>query len=288
MSPSSNLPLWIDTDNALGAKFGDIDDAFAISLLLKSKVSVLGISNIFGNTFQSSAYQNSLSLAKLCDYRGPVFKGADHWWSKESTAAQELINLKEDFRFVGLGPLTNLALALRNEKLDTKKIKEVIFVGTNVHHQLPTMRWFDFNIWKDWRSAKMVFDSEIPITLVPCDVARKLRFSFQDVLRIQGELGSYLQTASTRWFWRALFLKFSRTVPVWDLLAAIYVLSPELFSVQEMNVTINGRGQVSMSKSAGKQFKIISGFKELEARQLYFNTLYTEPKAPSQCPIIFL
>ena len=30
--PGSTAPLWIETDNALGAKQGDVDDGFAILL----------------------------------------------------------------------------------------------------------------------------------------------------------------------------------------------------------------------------------------------------------------
>src|SRR5437667_461578 len=43
--------VWVDTDVALGARWGDVDDGFALAALLRCpSVEILGISTVFGNT----------------------------------------------------------------------------------------------------------------------------------------------------------------------------------------------------------------------------------------------
>ncbi len=56
-------------------------------------------------------------------------------------------------------------------------------------------------------------------------------------------MGAFLSLHSARWFLRARFLKISKTIPLWDLVAALFLLAPEHFQVEETSASLLfGRG----------------------------------------------
>lgn len=254
------IPLFIDSDNALGAPFGDIDDGFAIAAFLKSGLSIEALSTVFGNTFEPLVYRNTNSLAKVCGYSGRILRGAATWWSKETDASQYLTNLEHSVRALALGPMTNFALALKSGKQVEKHISELIFVGTNHSLPLPAFRFIDFNQWKDPRATRAVFDSAIPLTCVPCDVARKLRISKGALDAISGPLGEHLREKSARWFRRSQFLKGLSSVPVWDLVAAMYTIDASLFRIDETRAELGRMGQAVFGCQGGRPIRVIIDF----------------------------
>ncbi len=229
-SHKNSTPVWIDTDNALGSPFGDIDDAIALATLLKSNYPVYAISNVFGNTFESISFQQTKILLKLLNSHVPHYSGAGNWWNRESAASHELARVTTRIKILALGPLTNIAQALKLNPNLKNYIEEIIFVGTNYKYQLPNWRFFDFNIFKDKTSAIEILQSGIPVTLIPCDQARKIRLTEQQVSSFGGAAGNFIHENSKRWFRRARLLKFQKSIPVWDLTAALYLLQPSEFN----------------------------------------------------------
>src|SRR5262245_12351864 len=94
---------WIDSDNALGSPFGDIDDAFALHYLLKKKLPIRFISSIFGSTRETWAYQNIKKITESARYRGFLFHGAQHKGQKANEASLKLSKMKYPVRFLALG-----------------------------------------------------------------------------------------------------------------------------------------------------------------------------------------
>src|SRR5688500_19462844 len=60
--PADAAGLWIDTDNALGADRGNVDDGLAIAALLGSRARVIGISCVAGNTDAASVVAATRAL----------------------------------------------------------------------------------------------------------------------------------------------------------------------------------------------------------------------------------
>ena len=77
-------------------------------------------------------------------------------------------------------------------------------------------------------ATRAVFASDLPLTIVPLDVARRLRAGPGDLRGLPGALGDFLRRHSARWSRRSLLLRGSRRFPVFDLAAAAYVLAPAL------------------------------------------------------------
>lgn len=256
----SELPLFVDSDNALGAPFGDVDDGFAVAALMKQRDSIFRLSTVFGNTFEPWVYKNHRSLAEVCEFDGPIVRGAATWWASDSEASCELANANESIRVLAIGPMTNVALALRRNPDLAKTVQELIFVGTNFSVPLPAWRFFDFNHWKDPKALRAVFNSDIRLTCIPCNIARRLRIRERDLEEIPGKLGEFLRFNSRRWFTRARLLKRSERVPIWDLVAAVYALEPELFSAIDTGATLGRAGDVNYGRGEERQIKVVIDF----------------------------
>ena len=188
--------MWIDTDTAS-------DDAVALILALKSPTTnVIGISIVAGNVPIELGVQAALYTIEMCEAKVPVHVGATKPLVRSFSSAQNVhgadgmgdIGLKlsgriptshdavrqiiETFRsakgeidLVTLGPLTNIALALSIEPEFDKWVRRCIIMGgTGVLPGNVTVA-SEFNLWADPESARIVFDSELPLEMVGWDVS---------------------------------------------------------------------------------------------------------------------
>jgi pyrimidine-specific ribonucleoside hydrolase len=78
----------------------------------------------------------------------------------------------EDMTLVALGPLTNVAEAIEVDPAFVERLEMIylmagaVDVGGNV---LDSAGAAEFNVWADPRAAAIVFEADVPITLVPLD-----------------------------------------------------------------------------------------------------------------------
>ncbi len=227
--------LLIDSDNAAGSARGDVDDAFAIAALLRGGLPVAALASVGGNTSEAEADRNNRALGGICGYRGPYLRGI-----RAGEVADRIdragLWAGGPFRFVALGPLTNLAAVL-----DRGAISEAILVGSNLASRGRFPPWWphEFNLTKDRAATQAVFASDLPLTVIPLDVARRLRAGPRELRDLQGPLGDFLRRYSARWSRRSLFLRGSRRFPVFDLAAAAYVLDPALTVVEETRARLH-------------------------------------------------
>lgn len=257
---TDETPLFISSDNALGARFGDVDDGFALSAILMRKYPLVALASTFGNTFEPSVFRNHLSLAKECGVSPEIVRGAGTWWTRRSEASDSLAEIDEPVRVLSIGPMTDIALALRARPALESQIRELVFVGTNRSLPLPAWRIFDFNQWKDPAAVHAVFDSRIPLTCIPCDVARQLRVTWDEVSALKGRVGKYLARHAERWFKRSRALKGIESVPLWDLTVAMYVLEPGLFEVTETTAELTRFGQAVYGGIGARPIRLVTNF----------------------------
>ncbi len=218
-----SAPLFIDSDNAHGSRFGDVDDAFAIAALLRSGLRVVAIAATAGNTSEPRAHENNRALAGQTGYAGPLLRGSE---------AAGFLAAAGPLRIAALGPLTNVAAALR---AGATQHLEVMVVGGNraSRGRWPPLWPHEFNLTKDRAAAVAVFESALPLTLFPLDVVRGLYATADDVRALGGDLGRYLALGARRWLARLRLLKATGRFPIWDLAAAIYAIDPHGFGFEE-------------------------------------------------------
>src|SRR2546423_14102393 len=104
-------PVWIDTDVALGASWGDVDDGFALAALLRCpSVEILGIATVFGNTAPEVAARCARELTAVAGRPIEVVEGAARP-GQLTPAAEAVAALPPGTVILALGPLTNLLRA---------------------------------------------------------------------------------------------------------------------------------------------------------------------------------
>jgi purine nucleosidase len=212
--------VWVDTDVALGARWGDVDDGFALAALLRSPgVEILGISTVFGNSSPEVAARCARELTARAGVRVDVIAGAAR--AGQSTAAAEAIAaLPPGTVILALGPLTNLRRAPPHV--------EVRLVGGNLASwgRWPPLWPFEFNLARDAAAARAFFATHIRRRIYPLDACRHLvadLAALRRLARSADPLAQKLARGSWRWLAYALVRYRAPSFPVWDLVPALDV-----------------------------------------------------------------
>jgi len=188
--------LIIDTD--CGS-----DDAMAIAMALNdSAYEILFFSAVSGNVILDQAVQNTLlTIETAGTYEPPVYPGSRKMLLRKLAFAHEThgddgmgdmgllpkrlkaaeghgaLKIIEALRagapgeieIVALGPLTNLALAIRLDSEAIGRVKRISVMGSAGLGTGNVSPAAEFNIWQDAEAAKIVLESGLPLFLVGWD-----------------------------------------------------------------------------------------------------------------------
>ena len=252
-----------------------IDDSLAILLALASPEIVLdGISTIHGNASTAQVTRNALAILELAKAGDiPVYKGCDLPLVKESLLSPEthgdsglgyaklsepqsrpqikhgcdfliesILSSQNEITLVAIGPLTNVAMAIRKEPRIVEKVKEVFIMGGAIQHAGNTTALAEFNTFVDPHSAHIVFHSGMPITLTPLDVTYQCIFLKADLdrlLRIDSPITKFIADA-TRFYmeFHDEYQKIDGCV-INDPMTLALTFMPEICDYQELVVDVD-------------------------------------------------
>jgi inosine-uridine nucleoside N-ribohydrolase len=93
---------------------------------------------------------------------------------------ETLMASREKMTLIPVGPLTNIALALRLEPRIKEKIERIVLMGGAFKLNYP-----EYNIQRDRVAADMVFSSGVPITAVGLDVTLKCKLQGSDLDKLK-------------------------------------------------------------------------------------------------------
>jgi purine nucleosidase len=190
--------FFIDTDTAS-------DDAVALIIALRHRdIEVIGIGVVAGNVPLEMGVQNALYTRELCGSSTPIYVGAAKPLTRELRTAQfvhgmdgmgdigldltgrqpnagsaidELIKSAHEFdgvlELVTLGPLTNIALALKKDPSIATKIKRCVVMGAVADHIGNVTPVAEFNMWVDPEAVDVVLRSGMNLEFVGWDISRK-------------------------------------------------------------------------------------------------------------------
>jgi len=130
---------------------------------------------------------------------------------------------------LAIGPMTNIALALRLRPEIETKIKRIVFMGGSVHVPGNASPSAEFNFWFDPEAARIVLRSRIPekvmFGLDICNTAPVRKAQFDEIVRVK--------TPVTELFREDLGNRYpgflhhpQATTYLWDSLAAAYLVDP--------------------------------------------------------------
>ena len=262
-----------------------IDDACAILLALASpEVTVEGLSVVHGNCSLEQATANALSVLELARASHvPVAKGCDLPLVQPSLLAPEthgdsglgyarlpvprsqpiarhaidfliekILASPGEITLVAIGPLTNVALAIRQEPRVVEALKEIIVMGGALRYEGNTTALAEFNTYVDPHAAQIVYHAGIPATLVPLDVTYQCVLTPGDVTRLQ-EIDSPITqfvADATRFYmeFHDEYQKIEGCV-INDPLALALTFAPELCEYRDLPVEVDLSGGISMGKT---------------------------------------
>jgi purine nucleosidase len=269
-----------------------IDDALAILLAIASPdISLEAITVVNGNCSVDQGVQNTLSILELTDATHiPVARGssvplvkplllapethgntgigyAQLPTPKIKPSQQHAVNLIIDtimsspgeISVVAIGPLTNLALALRLEPRIAQAVQEVFIMGGAINFAGNTTPQAEFNTYCDPHAAHIVYHSGMPITLAPLDVTYHVIITQLDVdqlLEHKSPISTFIAEA-TRFYmeFHKSYQKIQGCV-INDPLALALTIRPDFVETQDLYVDVDINSGVSMGKTFADFFNI--------------------------------
>jgi purine nucleosidase len=281
MSPKR---IIIDTDPG-------VDDAFAFLLALASpEIQLEALTTTQGNVTLEKATRNALSVLELCqaghipvaagsmyplvqplrasaDVHGDSGIGDAQLPEPKSTPIRQhavdylierVLAEPNELGIFPIGPLTNIAMAIRKEPKFAKAVKELVIMGGAIQENGNVTPLAEFNIYVDPHAAHIVFHSGIPITLIPLDVTHKCLLKQEHVnrlLKIDSPITQFIKDAIE------IYLKFSYErgftgCALHDPLTLATIIAPELLTLKEYYVDVEHSGGVAMGKTFADIFNV--------------------------------
>jgi inosine-uridine nucleoside N-ribohydrolase len=255
-----------------------IDDAMALLFIQASPaIDLLAVTTVFGNADIDTTTRNALYLKNRFGLTAPVHKGADKPLTRPRNpsptfvhgenglgdveltglvaaepeakpAYQAIIDLARanpgEVTLVAVGPLTNLALALRVAPEVATLLKAVVIMGGafavagKPGNVTPVA---EANIWNDPEAADLVFTAPWFVTAVSLDVTTQVVMSpayMADLEATAGPAGAFLNAISQPY---ARFYGGRDGIVgccVHDAAAVAFVIDPSLFETRRGSIRV--------------------------------------------------
>ncbi|MBE7355104.1 ribonucleoside hydrolase RihC [Staphylococcus haemolyticus] len=262
------LPIIIDTDPG-------IDDAAALSVaLLHPFFDVKMISTVNGNVNIEKTTANALKLKAFFNSDVPVHRGSakplinkaidasqvhgesgmdgydfpsisnDQLASTNSITAMKeiLLHSNTPITLIALGPLTNIALLISTFPEVKNHIREIVLMGGSSGRGNVTPL-AEFNIYSDPEAAHIVFESDLPITMIGLDLARQSLLthdylaSFEHMSRTSSMLYQIFQHYREK--------DFAKGLKLYDVFTVLYLFDPESYETILASVRIELHGTLT-------------------------------------------
>jgi inosine-uridine nucleoside N-ribohydrolase len=245
----------------------DIDDAFALGLLLQSpEVDLLGVSTAYGQTGLRARlverYLRAVGRANVPAAAGVVGPDTDHF--SQAAYARQMPERKYpdgvalllnqirvhpgQVTVIAIGALTNLKAALDRDPATFRKVNRVVLMGGSVYegyedHQTGqrgrpvSVEW---NIRCDPAAARAVFDSGVPVFVMPLD-STQIHLSADElrgVLAYGSPVTDQIALLYQQWTGR----KQWNSPTLYDPVAVTYAIRPALCPTTPLRLEVDAEG----------------------------------------------
>lgn len=281
----------MDTDLGM-----DFDDSWALALLLKSpEIDLKMITTVSGDTgYRAKICAKYLTLAGKTDIpiatgknqRGKWYTTQDRWIENfdlsqypgtiHEHAVDKLIETimhsEQKLTVLAIGPLTNIAQAIKKEPMIVDKVDFVGMQGSIYRgYEGNAQPSAEYNVIADLPAAQKVFQANWKMTITPLDTC--------GIVKLSGDLLEKLKSShdplvnalmDTYHFWleheslgKRKLTKESTPV-LFDTVAAYLVLSEDFLNIQALNLKVNSKGYTVIDES-GKKVRCAVSWNHLEA-----------------------
>ena len=180
---------------------------------------------------------------------------------------------------LAVGPLTNVAAALRAEPRLPQLVAGVVVMGGAFQQPGNITQFAEFNFYADANAAADVFESALPLTVIPLDVTHQVLIDDADVDALEQHTGA--PTLATRLL-RASIACYRKAEGreaciMHDALAAAAVLHPNLVTTTTSRIAITRKGPESGRSQAAADptstASVAHGVDVASARRLLLDAL---------------
>ena len=261
-----------------------VDDAMALYYALAHPaIDVVGVTTTFGNVTVEQAAINALYLTAITGKNIPVTQGVKTPWMKAGekppahihgadglgnlprrvdiqtqldprSSAQFIADMARahpgEIKLVAVGPLGNLALALKLEPALPTLLREVIIMGGAILEPGNVSPVAEANIWGDPHAADKVFTAGWKLTMVGLDVTHQVIMPvalFKKIAAHHQHLATDTLLHAVDFyanFYSGLYPHVAKIHGCYghDVLAFIYQTNPELFTLKNGRVRVATEG----------------------------------------------
>jgi purine nucleosidase len=261
--------IILDTD--IGT---DVDDCLALAVILSApELKLEGVTCVYGDTLLRARM-----VLKLLELRGvsgvSVMAGVQkplmglrpvYWEGHEGQGllepddeqrqpspefapdfiARTVMDNPGQIHLIGIGPLTNIALAFLREPRLAANLRHLTIMGGVVRgNDALDLPYAEHNIVCDPEAAHVVFSSGAPITMVPLNVTVQVRIRQAGLQRIQAANTPFHQAVAGQLARYPRFAAYGSTA-LHDPLAVSTLIDPSLVTLQPVHVEVETQGRLS-------------------------------------------
>jgi inosine-uridine nucleoside N-ribohydrolase len=293
---AQETPIKVILDTDIG---DDIDDAWALAFVIAHKnFDPLGITVAHGNT-----PARGKMACKMLHLTGrdniPVFVGRkteqkeyshQFTWAEDFTAKRPDPKRAADFiaetvrrnpgevTVIAVGPLQNIADALRKDRELGKLVKRVVLMSGCVYgtadKQTPVAEW---NVRSSVADAQLVYGAGLPLTIVPLDSTTHVKLSDAERNRLQKH--SSPLTFALEVLYRLWLEKPQSRMTLHDQLAVAESAAPQKFfeKVETLPIWVDDKGFTRVDSTKGKPVAVCLQPKRDAFMQYYLGELVGQP-----------
>lgn len=276
------------------------DDAIAMLMAARHPaIELLGITIVAGNQTLEKNLVNALNVCQLLDIDVPVYAGMKRPIMRQQIVAGDihgetgldgpvfgplhrkaqpehavrflidtLLASDGDITLVPVGPLSNIAVAMRMEPAIVPKIKEIVLMG-GAYGLGNTTPAAEFNIYADPEAARVVFTSGVPIVMMGLDLTNQTVCTPDIIRRMEavgntaGKLfGDIMRfTLNTQREFNGL-----EAGPVHDATCIGYLVDPACITTRDMHVVVDVNEGPCYGRTVCDEMRVRRGLVEANAK----------------------
>jgi inosine-uridine nucleoside N-ribohydrolase len=248
----------------------DIDDAFALGLLLQSpEIDIIGITTAWGDTALRAQLLERM-LRETGHSQIPIAQGVRTVNNPQpftqaryarrgkplpqvdgiSFMLEQIQRQPGQITLLALGPLTNIGAAITRDAATFGKLKQVVMMGGSVRSGYRKSQYVparpadkEYNIVSDIASAQKLFTSGVPIVMMPVD-STQIRLDEVERNALLGH-GSPLtdQLALLYHQWIDAYQPWSSNMPsLFDVVPVTWLIDPAVCPVTPLHIVVDAEG----------------------------------------------
>lgn len=265
LSAHGAAPQKVILDTDIG---DDIDDAFALALVLKSpEIHLVGVTTAWGDTsararlvarflketghsdIPVAAGPETISKITFTQLRwAEGYPAPTHGWPDAiGFILNEIRRNPGEITLVSIAPLSNVGALIDKDPATFRKLKRVIIMGGSIRRGYGDLGYLpnhgpsaEYNIHSDIPAAQKLFASGVPLYVMPLDSTQlKLNEVLRDILFSQDT--PYTDVLDQLYYeWRAATL--NPTPTLYDAMAVAYAIDPALCPTTPMRIRVTNDG----------------------------------------------